>query len=123
MYNDAVKFRQIIVNLLSNAAKFTDNGLIEVTAMHDEAAQEILVTVKDSGIGMTEEQQSQVFELFVQAEDSTSQVYGGSGLGLAICRDFCELMGGSISVSSAPGEGSRFSVRLPAAPESAPEDA
>jgi signal transduction histidine kinase len=69
---------------------------------------------------MTDEQQAQVFEAFVQAEDSTSHRYGGSGLGLAICRDFCELMGGTISVQSAPGAGATFRVSLPADPESAP---
>ncbi len=123
IYNDAVKFRQIMVNLLSNAAKFTDNGLIEVKAQQDEASGDLIVEVSDSGIGMTEDQQAQVFEVFVQADDSTSHLYGGSGLGLAICRDFCELMGGSISVASTPGEGSRFSVRLPVAPASVPADA
>ena len=118
LFNDAVKFRQIVVNLLSNAAKFTENGTISIDAQHDGEA--LVIIVSDTGIGMTETQQAQVFEAFVQAEDRTSQVYGGSGLGLAICRDFCELMGGSIAVSSAPGEGSTFTVRLPAAPASVP---
>jgi signal transduction histidine kinase len=123
LYNDAVKFRQIIVNLLSNAAKFTENGVISVTASYLDDEDTLLVSVSDNGIGMTEEQQAQVFEAFVQAEENTSRDYGGSGLGLSICRDFCVLMGGSISVESAPGKGSTFSVRLPAAPESVPEAA
>jgi signal transduction histidine kinase len=120
IYNDAVKFRQIIVNLLSNAAKFTEQGRIEINARLSGDAGSLLISVHDTGIGMTEEQQAQVFEAFVQAEDSTSHIYGGSGLGLAICRDFCELMGGSISVESQPGAGSTFTVSLPAGPESVP---
>ena len=114
--NDAVKFRQIVVNLLSNAAKFTENGTIRVEAAYDDTAECLQLAVSDTGIGMTEEQQAQVFEAFVQAEDSTSHLYGGSGLGLAICRDFCELMGGTITVESTPGQGSTFRVSLPGAP-------
>ncbi len=121
--NDAVKFRQIIVNLLSNAAKFTENGTIAVSANVDPHNHSLEIAVSDTGIGMTEEQQAQVFEAFVQAEASTSQDYGGSGLGLAICHDFCELMGGTITVESAPGEGSTFRLRLPVDPESVPEAA
>lgn len=120
IYNDAVKFRQIIVNLLSNAAKFTEQGCIEISARLSGDAASLLIRVRDTGIGMTDEQQAQVFEAFVQAEDSTSHIYGGSGLGLAICRDFCELMGGSISVESQPGTGSTFTVSLPAGPGSVP---
>ena len=120
LYNDAVKFRQIIVNLLSNATKFTENGIISVSASFDQTAQMLEIAVADTGIGMSEKQQVQVFEAFVQAEDSIGQDYGGSGLGLAICRDFCELMGGSIEVESRAGEGSTFRVRLPADQASVP---
>jgi signal transduction histidine kinase len=123
LYNDAVKFRQVVVNLLSNAAKFTRDGTIRVEATYSDSSDCVEIAVSDTGIGMTQEQQDQVFEAFVQAEDHTSLLYGGSGLGLAICRDFCELMGGSISVESRPGEGSTFRVRLPAAPRSVPEAA
>jgi signal transduction histidine kinase len=123
IYNDSVKFRQIIVNLLSNAAKFTENGVISIDAALDPEKEELHIAVSDTGIGMTAEQQAQVFEAFVQAEESTSQHYGGSGLGLAICRDFCELMGGSINVESTPGEGSVFRVSFPVAPRSVPEAA
>lgn len=119
LFNDSTKFRQIIVNLLSNAAKFTREGTITLRATFDADAQQLQVDVSDTGIGMTEDQQEKVFEAFVQAEDHTSANYGGSGLGLAICRDFCALMGGEIRVTSKPGEGSTFTVRLPAAPTSA----
>lgn len=123
MVNDAVKFRQIVLNLLSNAAKFTADGEISISARVDESRNRVEITVSDTGIGMTDEQAAVVFEAFVQADDSTSQTYGGTGLGLAICRDFCELMGGSISVQSAPGEGSSFKVSFPAAPALVPEAA
>ncbi|MEL7043716.1 MAG: ATP-binding protein, partial [Pseudomonadota bacterium] len=94
-----------------------------IAAKHDRDREILEIAVGDTGIGMSEEEQAQVFEAFVQADDLTSQNYGGSGLGLAICRDFCELMGGSISVESVPDQGSTFRVRLPAAPVSVPEAA
>ena len=118
LYNDAAKFRQIFTNLLSNACKFTLQGYISVFARRVvERPGWIEITVRDTGIGMTEEQQSRVFEAFVQADSSTSANYGGTGLGLAICRDYCELMGGSIKVTSETGEGSIFTVLLPSDPE------
>lgn len=123
VFNDAVKYRQIVVNLLSNAAKFSQDGDIYIKAHHSIETGMLELSVTDTGIGMSETQQAQVFEAFVQAEDSTSADYGGSGLGLAICRDFCQLMGGSIAVQSAPGEGAVFTVRLPAVQASAHEAA
>lgn len=119
LHNDARKFQQVFVNLLSNACKFTRNGHITVSGGIDPKRQGYLwFSVSDTGIGMNNEQQSRIFEAFVQADSSTSANYGGSGLGLAICRDFCKIMGGNIGVSSEPGEGSTFTVRLPAAPAS-----
>ncbi|MEE4279283.1 MAG: HAMP domain-containing sensor histidine kinase [Halieaceae bacterium] len=123
LFNDAVKFRQIAVNLISNATKFTRDGLITVRAHHDAETQTLIFSVSDTGIGMSAREQAHIFEAFVQADDRTSQEYGGSGLGLAISRDFCELMGGSIDVESSPGVGSTFTVRLPADPVSVPEAA
>ena len=118
LYNDAAKFRQIFTNLLSNACKFTSNGYISVLArtLPDDPAW-VEISVRDTGIGMDEEQQSRVFDAFVQADSSTSANYGGTGLGLAICQDFCELMGGSIRVESEVGVGSTFTVQLPSDPE------
>ena len=81
------------------------------------------IAVKDTGIGMNRAQQGRIFEAFVQAETSTSANYGGTGLGLAICRDYCELMGGSIRVESAPGKGATFIVRLPSDSASGHADA
>jgi signal transduction histidine kinase len=116
-YNDAAKFRQIFTNLLSNANKFTKNGRISVSAREvPERSGWVEFAVRDTGIGMTEEQLSHVFEAFVQADTSTSANYGGTGLGLAICRDFCDLMGGSITVASAPSKGSTFTVLIPTDP-------
>ena len=124
LHNDPTKFRQVFTNLLSNACKFTRQGVITVTARplpQSDGALE--VSVQDTGIGMTREQQGRIFDAFVQAEASTSANYGGTGLGLAICRDYCELMGGSIRVKSSPGKGSTFTVRLPSGPGSGPAGA
>ncbi len=124
LHNDASKFRQIFTNLLSNACKFTEGGIISVLArVAENDSGWIEIAVSDTGIGMDSEQQNRVFEAFVQADASTSANYGGTGLGLAICRDFCELMGGNIRVESAPGQGATFTVRLPSAPASVPADA
>jgi len=113
-HNDATKFRQVFVNLLSNAGKFTENGLIRVSAepLRGERAR-VLFRVSDTGIGMSREQQKKIFDAFVQADSSTSKNYGGTGLGLAICREYCELMGGEIAVESEPGVGTSFRVKLP----------
>ena len=118
LYNDAAKFRQIFTNLLSNACKFTENGYLSVLAKEpEEHPGWVEISVRDTGIGMNEDQQNQVFEAFVQADASTSANYGGTGLGLSICRDYCELMGGRIRVESQVGSGSTFTVLLPSDPE------
>jgi signal transduction histidine kinase len=120
-YSDLKKFRQVFLNLLSNACKFTEGGYISVQAhVLSGNPQWLEFQVRDTGIGMDAEQQQRVFEAFVQADSSTSANYGGTGLGLAICRDFCELMGGTIEVQSEPGEGSTFTVVLPTDPALAP---
>jgi PAS domain S-box-containing protein len=114
---DLTKVRQILLNLLSNAAKFTDRGTISLDVARVAAAggegHELRFRVRDEGIGMTPEQQSRIFDVFSQAEASTTRRFGGTGLGLAITRRFCEMMGGSIDVESAPGAGSTFTFRLP----------
>ena len=115
MHGDLTKTRQILLNLLSNAGKFTSNGTVSIevrsSALHGEACVEFSVT--DTGVGMTEEQTRKVFEPFTQADVTTTRKYGGTGLGLAIVSRFCDLMGGTVSVESRLGKGSRFSVRLP----------
>ena len=109
--SDRGKLQQIVTNLFSNACKFTKDGQITVSA--ERANNDLLVTVTDTGIGMNEEQQAKVFEAFVQAEATTGTLYGGTGLGLAIVRDFCQMLGGRITLSSAPGKGSTFQVTIP----------
>jgi signal transduction histidine kinase len=118
LYNDAAKFRQVFTNLLSNANKFTEQGYISLSGINvPNRPGWIEISVHDTGIGMDEEEISRVFDAFVQADSSTSANYGGTGLGLAISREYCELMGGSISAESSPGVGSTFTVLLPTDPE------
>ena len=113
MHADLTKVRQALFNLLSNATKFTDHGTISLT-VEREPDDWITFAVSDTGIGMTEEQLGRLFEAFSQAEASTRSKYGGTGLGLAISRHFCRLMGGDLTVDSVYGQGSTFTVRLPA---------
>jgi signal transduction histidine kinase/CheY-like chemotaxis protein len=115
MRADVTRLRQILLNLLGNAAKFTERGEIRL-AVRAETEQEqewITFAVSDTGIGMTEEQQARLFREFTQADASTTRRYGGTGLGLAIARRLCDLMGGTISARSEYGAGSTFTVRLP----------
>ena len=112
MRADLTKFRQTVLNLLGNANKFTERGTIRLAARREN--HEIVVAVQDTGIGMTREQASRLFQAFVQGDASTTRRYGGTGLGLAISQRFCEMMGGKITVESEPGKGSTFTVRLPA---------
>ncbi len=112
LHADQSKTRQILLNLLSNAAKFTESGEISVEV--DLVAEDtIRFTVRDTGIGVTPEQLEHLFRPFTQADVSTTRRYGGTGLGLVISRHFCEMMGGRIEVESTPGEGSTFMVYLP----------
>jgi hypothetical protein len=117
MRSDSTRVRQVLLNLLSNACKFTRDGSIRLTARDADgpggAGGWIEIEVRDSGIGMTEEQMGRLFEAFSQAEATTAAKYGGTGLGLAISRRFCRMMGGDVDVASTPGEGTTFTVRLP----------
>jgi CheY-like chemotaxis protein len=110
-HTDRTKLKQSLLNLLSNAGKFTHRGRIGLEIR--PAAGAISFIVSDTGIGISDEQQSRLFQAFAQAEASTTRQYGGTGLGLAITRHFCEMLGGSITVESAPGEGSTFTITLP----------
>ncbi len=110
-YTDRTKLKQSLLNLLSNAGKFTHDGRVKLEVR--PADREISFIVSDTGIGMTEEQQGRLFQAFSQAELSTTRRYGGTGLGLAITKHFCEMLGGGITVESVPEQGSTFTVTLP----------
>lgn len=116
---DTSKFRQTLINIVGNAAKFTRDGIITLTVNRETAPGSgvetgwIVVRVKDTGIGISKEQQKKLFTAFTQADESTTRVFGGTGLGLAISRNICRLMGGDITVNSQIEKGSEFCVRIP----------
>jgi len=115
IYTDYTKTRQVLLNLLSNAAKFTEEGTVrfEVQRQNTQQGERILFTVSDEGIGMTPEQQKKLFRPFTQVDASTTRRFGGTGLGLAISKEFVGMMQGDIKVSSEFGQGSVFTVSLP----------
>jgi signal transduction histidine kinase len=115
---DPLKLRQSVLNLLSNAAKFTSKGTITLTVMRRQAqgGDIIMIEVRDTGIGISSAGLSKLFQNFSQAERSTSNRYGGTGLGLALTRRFCTSMGGTVDVESELGVGSSFKIQIPAAP-------
>ena len=112
---DRVKLKQALVNLLSNACKFTHSGLVELvaTAAEAEGRSWLRFDIRDTGIGISAEDQERIFSEFTQADHKTSRLFGGTGLGLSISRRFAQMMGGDISVQSVPGQGSTFSLCLP----------
>ncbi len=128
MRSDVTRIRQMLLNLLSNAAKFTENGTVTL-AIEREASPAgddwLRCTVADTGIGMTEEQLARLFQRFQQADASTTRQFGGTGLGLALTKAFATLLGGDVAVTSTPGGGSTFTVRLPTVldPAAAPRPA
>ena len=117
LHADQTRFRQSLLNLASNANKFTEKGIITIAAQqrHENGHEWLTLAVTDTGIGMTAEQMSRLFQEFSQASSATASKYGGTGLGLAISRRFCQMMGGDIMVESEPGRGSTFTIRLPRA--------
>jgi PAS domain S-box-containing protein len=117
MHSDPVKLRQCLFNLLGNAAKFTEEGRVTLSAKRTRGADNrdwVEFRVSDTGIGMTEEQLAKLFRRFTQADSSTTRRFGGTGLGLSITKAFCIMLGGDISVESRPGQGTTFTIRLPA---------
>jgi signal transduction histidine kinase/DNA-binding response OmpR family regulator len=116
MHADATKLRQMLLNLLSNASKFTEKGTVTLKAVRkiEEDADYMELSVIDTGIGMTQEQLGRLFQAFSQADASTTSKYGGTGLGLAISKQFAQMMQGDITVTSVPGTGSTFTIRMPA---------
>ncbi len=117
MTADSTKTRQILINLLGNANKFTEQGIVTLRSRRftDEKGKAwVEFQVQDTGIGMTEEQLERIFDEFVQADPSVTRAFGGTGLGLSVSKHFCEMMGGTIFAESEVGKGSTFTVRLPA---------
>jgi signal transduction histidine kinase/DNA-binding response OmpR family regulator len=117
MRTDRTKLKQSLLNLFSNGSKFTENGRLTLDVKRFETDKPMVsFAVSDTGIGMTEEQLGRLFQAFNQADASTTKKYGGTGLGLAITRNFCQLLGGNVTVTSKPGEGSTFTIVLPDSP-------
>jgi signal transduction histidine kinase len=114
--SDETRLRQVVINLLSNAGKFTTNGRVFLRVHREKAApgEEIVIAVEDTGIGISPKNLERLFTNFNQAEASTARKYGGTGLGLALSRNLCRLMGGDIKVTSEVGKGSVFTIRAPA---------
>jgi signal transduction histidine kinase len=115
LHADQMRLRQALLNLMSNANKFTERGTITIEARQGQESGRdwVTIAVADTGIGMTAEQMGKLFQEFSQADASTTRKYGGTGLGLAISKRFCQMMGGDIAVESEPGRGSTFTIRLP----------
>lgn len=113
---DAFRIKQCLLNLLSNAVKFSEGGSVTLSAQRErvDGADWLVFSVRDTGIGMSEEQMSRLFQPFMQADASTTREFGGTGLGLVITRNYARLMGGDVTVESKLGVGSLFKLRLPA---------
>jgi signal transduction histidine kinase len=112
--SDRQKVKQVVLNLLSNALKFTPAGAVTISASYDDKKRWIAVAVKDTGVGIAPEDQAKVFEDFRQLDSSPTRGYGGTGLGLSICRRLGQMLGGSIELVSELNEGSTFILKLPA---------
>lgn len=123
--SDVTKVKQALLNLLSNATKFTQGGTVtlKVQRTSGAAGHKLAFSVTDTGIGMTEQQMSRLFQAFSQADNSTTRRFGGTGLGLAISRSFARTLGGDLTVSSEPGKGSCFTLTLPADPPKPKDEA
>jgi len=112
--SDRQKVKQIVLNLLSNALKFTPQGSVTIGAAYDRKARTMSIAVSDTGVGIPDGDHGKVFEDFRQLDSSPARGYGGTGLGLSICRRLAQMLGGSIDLDSVPGHGSTFTLRLPA---------
>ncbi|AFG38270.1 ATP-binding protein [Spirochaeta africana] len=126
IYTDSLRLKQILLNLMSNAIKFTDAGFIRIQASWkelDHQYAEVTISVQDSGIGIAADHQARLFDAFTQADSSTTRRYGGTGLGLAISRLLAERLGGQLLLESTPGEGSTFTLQLTASCRPAPSAA
>jgi signal transduction histidine kinase len=116
LHSDRQKVKQIVINLLTNALKFTPHGTVRVVATYRKATDQIAISVSDTGIGISAADQPKVFEDFRQADNSPTREYGGAGLGLSICRRLATMLGGEIALVSELGRGSTFTLILPRRP-------
>jgi signal transduction histidine kinase len=117
--SDVTKVRQVLFNIMSNAAKFTQDGVITLATLRQtdaEGIERLVIDVTDTGIGMSADQMSKLFQPFVQADSATTRKYGGTGLGLDISRKLCRMMGGDVTLQSEPGKGSCFTVTIVTSP-------
>src|SRR5207244_1851460 len=110
---DRAKVKQVVINLLTNALKFTPEGWVKVTADHEKASDRVVIAVSDTGIGIAEEDQARIFEDFTQADSSSTRAYGGAGLGLSISRRLVTMLGGQLTLTSKVGKGSTFTLSVP----------
>ena len=110
LYSDKLKIQQILINLVNNAIKFTNKGYVELGYINEEDS--VLMYVKDTGIGISLEDQNRIFERFTQVDGANKRVYEGTGLGLSIVREFAHILDGEVWVESEPGKGSLFNVRF-----------
>ena len=117
VFNDPIRLRQVLVNLLSNAIKFTETGKVWVEA-HEISPDRLCITVHDTGLGIASKHIAYIFEAFRQVDQTDTRKHSGTGLGLAITQTLVQMMGGSITVTSQPGQGSRFQIDLPRRVES-----
>jgi signal transduction histidine kinase len=113
LHSDRQKVKQVVLNLLSNSLKFTHEGSVQVSAVYEFATSTVAISVKDTGIGIAPENLEKIFEDFQQVDSSPTRVYGGTGLGLSICRRLASMIGGRVTVQSAIGQGSTFTLHLP----------
>jgi len=112
VYSDPVRIRQVLLNLISNAIKFTDHGKITLRLRYDADSQSLALEIEDTGIGIKPEQLSRMFTPFTQADASTTRRFGGTGLGLTLSKQMAEMLGGTITVDSEPNQGSRFTFTI-----------
>jgi PAS domain S-box-containing protein len=118
--SDAARMKQVLINLIGNALKFTEQGEVNIVVESDAGGRPTLVSVRDTGIGIPADRLEAIFTVFEQAESTTSRRFGGTGLGLAISRSLCELMGHQLDVQSVEGVGTTMAVRLGSVPDSSP---
>ena len=118
--SDAARMKQVLINLIGNALKFTEKGEVNIVVESDASGRPTLVSVRDTGIGIPADRLDAIFTVFEQAESTTSRRFGGTGLGLAISRSLCELMGHHLDAQSAVGVGTTMTVRLGSVPDSSP---